>query len=923
MSEHSVPLNDCGCCEGVEPQTPLLIANAPSLNAVAYRVGTHSQFRASLTADLSSHKFRGAKGLLTREERDFSIALVDAWAMVADVLAFYQERRANEHFLRTANERWSIRELARLIGYRLKPGVAASTYLAFTLEESPGAPEEAVKTTIVPVGTKVQSIPGPGEQPQIFETIQEIVARPQWNAIRPRLTRRHPIESDPSELLFDGLSTNLKQGDTLLLQPDQQNNTAVLKWIQEVTLETKEQRTRVRLVPDLRKEVVLSPGSAASIWPRMHIRHRSTFFKPFAEPVDSMSLSFRGQAMGIASDDIFANLKVSKPAPPSVSVFRTKAAVFGHNAPQWENLSDIQIFGRDESFPELSRNPSPVTPISSVGSVADRLFGKTGLYGDRRNSWAEESLKAYQKQWNFPNGTVMLDRVYSEIVKGSWIVLQDGDTCHLYHAKAALETSFADFTLSAKCTRLSLDHASGFENCTIRGTTVFAGSATLPLARQPLTSPILGDTIDLDGFIEGLYEGQSILVRGEDDSFHGRTVCEWTKIQKVEVLTGDDGFVTITVEPALTHRFIRETVTIFGNVAPATHGETVTEALGGGDASQAYQRFRLRQPPVTYVSAATPGGRESTLRVFVNDQQWHEASSFFGADPTDHLFVVTHTEEGQAICQAGDGKTGSRFPSGLDNVRVVYRKGVGRDGNVKAGQLSMLLTRPLGVKDAKNYTPAVGGDDGERIEDARCNAPFTVKTLDRVVSLQDYEDFSLTFAGIAKALAVWTWDGISEGVFLTVSGPDGVAVDPAGTLGQNLLDALRKAGDPHVLITMASYRPAFFELRPRVKLDPDREPDRVLAAAEFNLRQAFSFDARSFGQPVTLSEIVTVLQSTTGVVAVDVDSFFRVPSIPLLGDSLLPERLFAEIPFSRVATPEPAELLLLSDRRVNFSSMNG
>ena len=57
-----------------------------------------------------------------------------------DVLAFYQERLANESFLRTATERRSILELARLIGYQPSPGVAASTWLAFTLQEAPGLP---------------------------------------------------------------------------------------------------------------------------------------------------------------------------------------------------------------------------------------------------------------------------------------------------------------------------------------------------------------------------------------------------------------------------------------------------------------------------------------------------------------------------------------------------------------------------------------------------------------------------------------------------------------------------------------------------------------------------------------------------------------------------------------------------------------
>ena len=58
------------------------------------------------------------RSLTTREESDPSIALLDGWATVADVLGFYQERIANnEGYLRTATERRSVLELARLVGY--------------------------------------------------------------------------------------------------------------------------------------------------------------------------------------------------------------------------------------------------------------------------------------------------------------------------------------------------------------------------------------------------------------------------------------------------------------------------------------------------------------------------------------------------------------------------------------------------------------------------------------------------------------------------------------------------------------------------------------------------------------------------------------------------------------------------------------
>ena len=48
--------------------------------------------------------------------------------------------------------------------------------------------------------------------------------------------------------------------------------------------------------------------------------------------------------------------------------------------------------------------------------------------------------------------------------------------------------------------------------------------------------------------------------------------------------------------------------------------------------------------------------------------------------------------------QFGDGERGARLPTGSNNVRAKYRKGIGAGGNVKAGALAQLLDRPLGVK---------------------------------------------------------------------------------------------------------------------------------------------------------------------------------------------------------------------------------
>lgn len=189
----------CGCCEGIEKLTPESIGNRPGLDTLAYRVGTHATFLTTMKARLSEtyvelpaedessgpRQVYPLDGLTTREADDPAIALLDAWATVADVLTFYQERVANEAFLRTATERRSILELGRLVGYRLRPGVAATAYLAFTLED-----ESEVE---IPAGTRAQTLPGPGELPQPFESSDPLPARAEWNLMLPRLTRPQDI----------------------------------------------------------------------------------------------------------------------------------------------------------------------------------------------------------------------------------------------------------------------------------------------------------------------------------------------------------------------------------------------------------------------------------------------------------------------------------------------------------------------------------------------------------------------------------------------------------------------------------------------------------------------------------------------------------------------------------------------------------
>jgi hypothetical protein len=65
-----------------------------------------------------------------RSEADFGIVLIELFAYMADILSYYQDRIANEAFLATAQERRSVIQHLRLIGYEMAPAAPALALLS-------------------------------------------------------------------------------------------------------------------------------------------------------------------------------------------------------------------------------------------------------------------------------------------------------------------------------------------------------------------------------------------------------------------------------------------------------------------------------------------------------------------------------------------------------------------------------------------------------------------------------------------------------------------------------------------------------------------------------------------------------------------------------------------------------------------------
>ncbi len=900
---HPRPVDDraCGCCEGVQPLTPATTANRPGLPRIRYRIGTHASFLETMKARLSSSDFPQLAGLTTRDDDDPSLALLDGWATVADVLTFYQERIANEGYLRTATERRSILELARLVGYKLRPGVSSSVFLAYTIDENIG------EETIIPAGSRAQSIPGPDELPQSFETSEDLKARAEWNNLKPRMSRpqtAHSFESaNHSRIYLKGINTNLKPNDPLLI--DTGAPTPGFYRVKEVEPDARTDRTRVALQPrngnaggqitsatsvsdePLDVRLVKSLTRAPSLQPVNSWRLKRNLGVQFREKSDAgyRTLSSLSPLLRGTLSTAFANVKLAADSDIKVYALRVKASLFGHNAPREPQYEPSTYIPSGAEFPVSNPNAGNLKP----------------------QPWPE-----WKPDGESPKVLYLAGR-YEQIVRDSYLVVKKETTSatseNVYQINDVELISRSAYGISGETTKITLNEAwwkPGGDISLLRTTKVYTQPEVLELAEEPIDDPIgycpdnntatdrVGSTVELDGFYDGLESGRWVIISGERD-LPGTSGVRFSELAMVSAVTqdvqketaapgypeeprpGEKRHTFIRFAEKLSYCFKRDTVTIHGNVVKATHGETRNEVLGSGDGSKALQSFQLKQFPLTHVAAANPSGVESTLKIHVNDLQWHEADSLAGLQESDRKFVTRTDDEAKTTVIFGNGKQGARLPTGTENIRAEYRNGIGKPGNVRAEQIAMLATKPLGVKEVINPLRASGGADRESRDQARKSAPLAVMALDRLVSVRDYQDFTRLYAGIGKASAVEISNGRQQLVHVTIAGADDIPIDESSDLFINLHQALRDFGDPFQPVQLAVRELMFIVISANVQLQPDYRWEPVAARLRAALLDSFGFEQRELGQDVLLSEVISVMQAVPGVACVDVDTLGGIP----------------------------------------------
>jgi len=947
----------CGCCSGISVQTPQGEYNQPGLPAIAYRTGAWATFEESMLARLSSAEYPALAGLKTRDNDDFSIALLDASSVMLDILTFYQERLANESYLRTARQLQSLTELARLIGYQPGPGVSSSVYLSFTLRAAPGSPSDPTTTAItIPKGTQVQSVPAQGQAPQTFETSADILAKADWNALPVQTGVPWMPHMGDVSVHLQGTATQLQPGDAILIVGDERltggssNNRWDLRIVTAVQTDTTKNVTCVTWGEGLGDAAAgISPAHSN---PKFYaLRQRAALFGYNAVNPLMLTPKIRGQIakllngnewkFGISSDG--SNL-VTENLVDLDSVY-SKLAVGGWLALIVPDLktsrspSGFVSLCLIESITTISRSDYAMSAKISRVATDSQPNLSTYYQGTRHTSvlTQSEELTATETPLTYPLYGSLLD------LKGVRVDLAGARAIAMYGRSQKLQVNPGVNSLT-----FAPDDDSGNLPLKPGDLLTILEPVHLPLASDGsipdwTTSSDVRSLRVLDpngraGTLASALNNFSLVPASTKDP----VIQEFALVSSISLATDPYPHTRIYLGSELLNCYDRTATTVNANVGLATQGMSVSEILGSGSASTPNQKFSLKQTPLTFVQAPTPTGRLSTLEVTANGVLWNEVSSLYQQATSARIFATLNQPGGNTDILFGDGVEGSTLPTGQNNIQANYRIGSGLSGNVAAGSITTLMDRPLGVGGVNNPQAATGGQDAQSVDDIRTNAPLSVLTLGRAVSITDYQNFAQGFAGIAKAYAIWIPSGPGRGVFITVAAAGGSALPPGNPTLDYLVTALHNYGNPLIPIHVQSFLETLFRFSADIKYDSSCDAKAVKQNVLDQLRQNYTFPARTFGQGVYADEIGAFIQSVPGVTACNVTSL-TLGQTSKAGDlgstgwstyayqqwlmqqvtldrpgSNSPTRICAYLPVARQdKLPDPAEILVLDPNPKN------
>ena len=806
---------------------PTVIFNPPGQNIIAYRVGDFTSFRHALLQSLPGETELSStqEGVTTQIWRptghgDLALQMMEWWAYLADILTFYNQRIANQAYLGTADLPESVNGLVRLLGYRPRPGLGATGTLA-ALANTP-------LPFTLPQGFAIQSKPGPGQQPQVFELAADaIVGVTPTGPVSPAqmlgaVTAQIPTptqsplqgatlgNTSPFTLTLNGTSSAVKKGDEVLILPTDSFPTPTnqsptnpgafaLATVTNVTLAndpTLGAITNIDVIWETDPSNIQNDSSPLQLF------RGGASTQVWQYPASNNMVIRSVGTSSVTTIDLESIVRGVKPNDPvlfqsspttfqSFAVQSTTEAIWYANPNGYTPPKPVGATGVDPSVPPTR---TPASPLIAVPIPHTSVTLTTALA-------FENSLS--DTQTDRPNFFV-------------W---------HSWTEVGVLTSTPAPTVGTAISTT---DASSASVSLNLPGSGI---NFPPPTALNGTTPVLVVDSVG-NGATGVANSSTSVIL---------------------------DDPVTLLIPPLQT----------YFNLLSVSRGKTVSnEVLGSGNATLAGQDFTLQNAPVTYLQdpASVSGDNySSTVQVWVNGVKWTEVQSFYDQSYDSQIFVTREDDSGATHVVFGDGVYGSRLPTGPNNVVASYRYGSGAAAPA-AGTLSVVLKPQPGLRSIVNPVAVGGGSDPDPPLKIQQLAPRSVLTFGRAVSADDFQVIAAQAPGVTRAAAAFGFDPMEQRPRVTVwVGDDDNAVKTATA-------AIAAAADPNRLPSVSMATQIKITLSFSIVVGPKYRPATVQAAVYSALLDPdtglFGLNVVGIGQVFYDSQIYSAVLAVPGVSAV-------------------------------------------------------
>jgi len=817
------------------------------------------------------------------ERRDYGWEILRTYARAAHVLTEHLDAYANESYLTTVTQWDNVRRLVEMIDYHPAPPASASIPVALLAKTD--------KSGAISAGFGFKNKPQDGSKPAIFETLEDLAVEDQMNELRARDWNQ------------SWESFKYAPGTTVVTFPlgepreDVAVGTLGVLIIEDQSSGTSGVAVSITAVQDDQLTLIGEPSSLLTAGVLCH--QVRLFLKPAfkASPrLTGSSVAVLNDDHGLSGNEVVAWLTggttwhaarvlqvegnrvwLSKAAPAAgkslflaASSDAQKLRIGG--SIDWFVILPVSADGHRklgalfEDDGSLTLIGSFLTDTASGSNLYDRVSGNT--YPRVYYVPAADAVAIIQE--SAPQ-EITMDGDPGNLAGGDWLtaaaaagnqaatiaqIIEGENSYQLVLAPAVtnIVTLYGDFEIDIRP-----------QDYDVNAIPVFLTDMTLRSDTHsilPLQADAIPDLLEI---------GRKLIVAGKDEAMHVTVKEVFSDPQQFQYAPA------VKVAPAIpgsemagsgtTPNYSRFHTKIFGNVVLSGHGDSQTEKiLGAGDATRSNQQFDFNVAEVSFVTDGNfPPGVRAAVEIKVDNRTWQQVPTLNDSEPEDAHYVVRMKEDGTLTIEFGDGRRGRRLPSGTNNVRIQHRVGAGLSGNLAPFSLEKeVKPHPL-INGLLQPMASTGGNDMEAVDSMRVNAPASVLTIERAVSLTDFTHLAAANSSVwqARAFRLPPGPGRADRIEVAVVPAGGGSLGP---LAESLTDFLTAHALPGVQVSVTAYQAVILDLTLTLRIKEDEfDPDLVAEAVRQALLKAFALGKAKLGEPLFRSQVFAVVEAVAGV----------------------------------------------------------